>query len=283
RCVEVQCCLFVADGNFLVALDEWPVRAAGLAQDRDQHDLAFRFVGIPLPGISEADSSPAPAPASLRLALEKAELRRQEEQTPEESWLLLDGALRSIASATTAEVLGQGGDGSTRSDMLAPGRVSADAAPLFERLLRLLEEEGVVQQEAEGRWSLVGSSPYPAARDLLQVLAVDHPERLAEVALTARLMEILPDIFTGKEAIPDAPPYAASLLEQLGEASPASEAALAALVEALQVLLSEWPAERPIRILELGAGSGTLTRRLLRLLPEERFQYLASDPDKRRV
>lgn len=283
RSVAVEFRLFDEDGNCVVALDDCRFRAVTLAQDRDQQDLAFRFVGIPLPGISETDSSPAPAPASLRLALEKAELLRQEEQTPEESWLLLDGALRSIASATTAEVIGQEGDGFTLADLIATGRLAADAAPLFERLLRLLEEDGVVQQEAEGRWSLVGSSPYPAARDLLQVLAVDHPERLAEVALTARLMEILPDIFTGKEAIPDAPPYAASLLEQLGEASPASEAALAALVEALQVLLSEWPAERPIRILELGAGSGTLTRRLLRLLPEERFQYLASDPDKRRV
>jgi len=283
RSVAVSFRLFDREGACVVALDDCRFRAVALAQKPDRQELAFHFVGSSLPSIGETDSSPTLAPATLRSALQKAGLLRAKEDTPEESWLLLDGALRSIAAGTITSLLGAETDSFTLADLVAGGQLPAEGVPLFGSLLQLLEEDGVAQRTSEGRWSLVGASPYPAARDLLQLLALDHPERLAEVALTARLMELLPDLLAGREPLPDGLPFASSLLEQLADAAPAAEAAVTALLQVLEPVFAAWPAERPLRILELGAGSGLMTRRLLQRLPEERFHYVASDPDKRRA
>lgn len=283
RSIAVDFRLFDEAGTCTVALDDCRFRAMTMAQESHQQDLEFRFVASPLPSLNEADSSPTPPPATLRRALEQAELLRGEEETPEESWLLLDGALRAIASSAVNEIAGTDGAAFSLDALVADGRLFAEAQPLFGRLLQLLEEDSAAQRDEAGLWTLASTSPYPPAQDLLQVLAVDHPERLAEVALAARLRELLPDILRGEEGISESLPYASGLLEQLAEASPASQSAFAALLVEIEHILATWPEDRPLRILELGAGSGALTRRVLQRMPQERFQYLASDPDKNRA
>src|SRR5690625_6079138 len=93
-----------------------------LAQAADQQELEFRFVGMPLPGIKEADSSAAPPSASLRSALAEAGFLRGEDEAPEESWLLLDGALRSIASGAAARVIGENTSRCSLDELIKIGR-----------------------------------------------------------------------------------------------------------------------------------------------------------------
>src|SRR5690625_17804 len=222
--VAVSFGLVDAKGVCVAALDDCRFRAMALAQDNLQHDLEFRFVATPLPD-HQAEGAATPLPASLSAALGEAGLLRGEADTPEESWLLLDGALRSIAASAVAAVVESGTASFCLEDLVAGDRLAPQAKPLFGRLLQLLEEDGAAERDEEGRWSLAGVSPYPAAGDLLQVLALDHPERLAEIALAARLKELLPDLLGSREQAGEGLPYATALLEQLAEASPASEAA----------------------------------------------------------
>jgi acyl transferase domain-containing protein/NADPH:quinone reductase-like Zn-dependent oxidoreductase/NAD(P)-dependent dehydrogenase (short-subunit alcohol dehydrogenase family)/SAM-dependent methyltransferase/acyl carrier protein len=48
-------------------------------------------------------------------------------------------------------------------------------------------------------------------------------------------------------------------------------------VELVKALVREWPADRPLRILEVGAGSGGTTGELLPVLPAERTEYVFTD------
>jgi pyochelin synthetase len=47
--------------------------------------------------------------------------------------------------------------------------------------------------------------------------------------------------------------------------------------EAVRQLVASWPQDRTLRVLEVGAGFGSLTKRLLPLLPADRTEYLFTD------
>ncbi|WP_366554983.1 SDR family NAD(P)-dependent oxidoreductase [Aquibaculum sediminis] len=283
RSVAVAFRLFDESGTCVAALDDCRFRAVALSHAQDEGQLEFRFVARPELGASEIDSSATPTPTNLRGTLTEAGFARSEEATPEESWLLLDGAIRSLAFDALSEALGHSDAPFTLDDLMVAGRLSPEVAPLFGRILRLLEEDGATQYDEESGWRLIDSGQFPPASDVLNLVASEHPDRLAEVALTARLMELLPGLLDGRMPPPAELPYAAALLDQLTDASPARRTTYAAVVAAVEAIVADWPAERPVRILELASGTGSLSRRLLRILPTERFSYLASDPDKRAV
>ncbi len=74
------------------------------------------------------------------------------------------------------------------------------------------------------------------------------------------------------------------MVEQLLQASPASVAGLELLCDALDDLGAAWPWDRPLRILEVGAVSGT-TRRVLERLSSSRvaLAYLATSADAEQI
>jgi pyochelin synthetase len=47
--------------------------------------------------------------------------------------------------------------------------------------------------------------------------------------------------------------------------------------DAVRRLVDAWPADRPLRVLEVGAGLGTLTKHLLPLLPADNTEYVFTD------
>lgn len=281
RSVSVGFRLLDAAGKVVVALDDCRFRAVALAQAAEAAQLSFRFLSQPGLGVAELDSSPAPAPAALRRALEEAGLARAADAVPEESWLLLDGAARSLAFEAVVRTVGEARTGFALDGLIEAGRLAPEVLPLFSRLLQLLEEDGVAARDDEGLWRIEDEPRYPPAAEVLRLVAADYPERLAETALAARAMELLPPLLDGSAAPPSEQPYAVALLEQLADASPSSRGAIDAVVAAVERVVADWPQERPLRILELAGGTGALTRRLLLRLPAERFSYHASDPDKR--
>nr|APD71850.1 non-ribosomal peptide synthetase 3 [Streptomyces sp.] len=51
----------------------------------------------------------------------------------------------------------------------------------------------------------------------------------------------------------------------------------AAATDAVREMVGQWPAERPLKVLEVGSGYGSLTRHLLPLLPADRTEYVFTD------
>src|SRR5207247_11074670 len=97
--------------------------------------------------------------------------------------------------------------------------------------------------------------------------------------LIAGAAEDLPKILAGGPRQPDA--QLSPMVEHLLHGSPASAPGIALLCGALTEIAGAWPKDRPLRILELGAGAGGATRRVLELLAQSKvaIAYLATCSD----
>ena len=155
---------------------------------------------------------------------------------------------------------------------------------LFGRLLELLGRAGVLTRDASDcGWSVaLGSRDAPAEgygdpEELTGRLLAEHPEGAAETLLLRRAGTALPDVLRGRveaaEALSRAEPDAADP----NRTAPTDRAANRMLAEAAASLVSELPAGRRLRVLEVEAGTGAATESLLSSLPRDRTDYAFTD------
>ncbi|BBJ39319.1 hypothetical protein SSPO_020370 [Streptomyces antimycoticus] len=99
------------------------------------------------------------------------------------------------------------------------------------------------------------------------------------IALATHLTRHLADVLTGRAsalALLSAE-SAAHLLEQYYDTAPTSRFHNRLAQALLRALLAHWPADRALRVLEIGAGTGGMTAALLPLLPADRTRYRYTD------
>ncbi|WP_078965735.1 type I polyketide synthase [Streptomyces aureocirculatus] len=149
------------------------------------------------------------------------------------------------------------------------------------RLTRLMqpamERHGVLHRKANGRLCL---SDDPAGTDATHAAWVrKYPQFLATQALFAQHSAHLADILRGvrdpMELLADE--TSAKMLEQFYDTAPFCRLANRLAQTMLQEIVRNWPAGRPLRILEVGAGTGGLTAALLPLLPADLTRYCFTD------
>ena len=189
--------------------------------------------------------------------------------------------------------------------------VAADHRRLFARLLGIMVEAGILRVEPGGGLAAaVGSEdPSPdealsdperlAERDLVVAVgtvdplpdeALSDPERLAdhlgprhphgsnEFALLRRCGGALAEVLRGRTdplslLFGSDGPGAADLYRT----APAARAANRMLADAVRAVVSGLPEGRRLRVLEVGAGTGSATEPILSELPEGRFDYSFTD------
>ena len=155
---------------------------------------------------------------------------------------------------------------------------------VFRRMLEMLARSGVLQSEDDRFIVKVGHgdplpdgmSPDPEA--VAEELAELHPHGATEIGLFRRCGAGLPEVLLGR-----ADPL--TLLFSSGYPTPAdlylnAPIALAAnrlLRDAVRTLLAELPADRRLRVIEVGAGTGSATASVLPELPEGRYDYMYTD------
>ncbi|MFI1328900.1 class I SAM-dependent methyltransferase [Streptomyces sp. NPDC020845] len=136
---------------------------------------------------------------------------------------------------------------------------------LYEKLRALAEREGVP-----------GRTPEPGR--LLAELLRDFPAMAPELLLYARCGPQLAGVLTGDV---DPMQLLFSDTERLAELHYTTSVAHQYLNrmarELLTGLVDAWPADRPLRILEVGAGTGSTTAWLLPRLPADRTTYAYTD------
>ena len=155
---------------------------------------------------------------------------------------------------------------------------------LFRRLFEMLAASGVLEASDDGFKVLVGAGealPDQLPEDgeaFADTMAATHAHGSTEIGLFRRsagaLWEVLRD-----EADP------LTLLFSSGEPSaadlylkaPVARAANRMLADAIVVLLADLPGDRRLRILEIGAGTGSATASVLPELPPGRFDYVYTD------
>ncbi|MBK8323386.1 MAG: acyltransferase domain-containing protein [Betaproteobacteria bacterium] len=152
---------------------------------------------------------------------------------------------------------------------------------LFERLLAILGEDGVLEAR-EGAWHVVAAPARidPEARHL-ELLAA-HPDCDAELGLTHRCAAGLAGVMRGTVDPLTLlfPEGSLAETERLYQNSPPARTYNALIATALGALLAAWPGGRRLRVLEIGAGTGSTTAYLLphlKSLPAGSVDYCFTD------
>ncbi len=155
---------------------------------------------------------------------------------------------------------------------------------LFHRMLELLAKSGVLKETDDGFVVVVGpEDPLPEVmpRDLEEFatrMAGRYPNGQIEIGLFRRSGCALADVLRG-QADPltllfgSGEPTAADLYLK----APVARAANRMLAEAVQALVAALPDGRRLRVIEVGAGTGSATAAVLPELPEGQFDYTYTD------
>ena len=152
--------------------------------------------------------------------------------------------------------------GSTVDEALRAGGIEARYRPWLARTLAFVDEFGVGEGTEAVDWSAVDADDPATARVLayLRMAAERLPETLTGAALATDLL------FTDGEAGAAEDLYRDWFL-------PCN----VVVADALGALMEAWPHDRPLRVLEVGAGIGSATEHVLPRLPADRCHYTYTD------
>ena len=162
--------------------------------------------------------------------------------------------------------------------------VLPEHARLFRRLFEMLAKSGVVEETNDGFVVRVGPDeplPEEMPRDLEAFAAWmtdEYPQGLTEIGLFRRSGRALAEVLRGREdpltlLFSSGEPTAADLYLK----APVARAANRMLADAVQALVEALPAGRRLRVIEVGAGTGSATASVLPELPEGQFDYTYTD------
>ena len=251
------------------------------------YEVVWRERALP-PGLLSADFFPGPTSVKGAAQLFSGYLTDAGVDPDDRDALLkdLERWSRSYALATLDKL----GWRRTAGAVVAPEdlrkqlNVIGEHKKLFRRMLEMLAKSGVLAAEGDSFVVLVGSGdPWPEGmpRDPeghATVMARRFPHGVIEAGLFRRSAGALPDVLRGR-----ADPL--TLLFSSGEPTPAdlylkapvARAANRMLQEAIQALVAALPDGRRLRVIEVGAGTGSATASVLPKLPEGRFDYMYTD------
>ena len=163
--------------------------------------------------------------------------------------------------------------------------VVAQHRRLFGRLLGILTEAGVLKRDPRGGLEVVVGSGGPLPDDVpgeperfAERLRVLHPHGSNELELLERCGGALAEVLQGRTSplsllFGSDGPGAADLYRS----APAGRAANRMLAGAIRAVVAGLPEGRRLRVLEVGAGTGSATEPILPELPAGRFDYVFTD------
>ena len=162
--------------------------------------------------------------------------------------------------------------------------VLPEHASLFRRMLEILARSGVLQAKDEGFVVAAGAGeplPEKMPRDseaFLNDVTERFPHAANEIGLYRRCAGALSAVLRGNEdplslLFGDAAPTASDLYRL----APVWRAANRMMGEVVRTLVDQLPDGRQLRVLEVGAGIGSATDRILPELPDGRFDYMYTD------
>ena len=266
-------------------------RAALLSAVEGVNDLLYEVVwreSALAPGISPADFLPSPAAVASRSGLLSDYLSQEGVAPTDRSALLADLERWSRSRAlVTLDKLGwerKTGDVADADELRERLNVIADHKRVFRRMLEMLAKSGVLEEADGGFCVKLGSDdPLPDEMpgdlgEFADRMLELYPHGATEVRLFRRCGGELAEVLRGRAD-------ALTLLFSSGDPTPGdlylnapvARAANRILRETVQALVAGLPEGRRLKVIEVGAGTGSATAAILPELPPEQFDYVYTD------
>ena len=287
--------LYTPDGADLGGLNGYTVkratRAAVLSRTEGVSDLLYEVIwrDKPLPeGMPSADFLPGPSaiaagskPFSEYLVAEGVGVEERTALLTDLERLSWRYALAALEQLGWERKVGETVDPEPLRERFG---VSAEHTRLFRRLFELQARAGIVKAAGDGFVVLAGGGdPLPEAvpndpEAFANEMASRYAHGAVEVGLFRRSAAALADVLVGKAdpltlLFSSGEPTAADLYMR----APVARAANRMLGDAVAALLEAFPDGRRLRVLEVGAGTGSATELVLPELPAGRFDYVYTD------
>jgi len=165
------------------------------------------------------------------------------------------------------------GDEFTLASLAKQAHIESSKFPLLTRLLNILVEDDLATYE-NNQWLLATDSDLPSAEDIWLSVLGDSPDYLPELMLLGRCGKHLADVLQNKVQSEDLL-YSekSSVQEHWSGASPSNVSMNLALRDVLGEIVSEWPANKRLRILEIGGSDTEISQQILPVLPEDKCDY----------
>ncbi|UGY91169.1 type I polyketide synthase [Streptomyces gobiensis] len=228
---------------------------------------------------------------------EIARLCRDEVRGTQATWQRCGGAAAFVIARELAAHFGTAAVGTLLADADAEGGpftiadlIAAGALPQYAKLLGLLLEtahaHGLVEPVmtagddnpagGDRRWRMLRPAQ---PQERFRALTDEHPEQAVGLSLLGRFGTQLVAVLRGdrdpmEEIFSEANRY---LLEEFYTDTGMTYCANRGARAVVETMVRQWPADRPLRVLEVGAGTGGTTAFLLPVLPPERTRYTYTD------
>ena len=149
---------------------------------------------------------------------------------------------------------------------------------LFARMLQILAEDGFLAPEAQG-FRVLRPLSAPDANSEAQRLHEQHPDGAAELTITSRCARELAPVVRGQtDPLPLLfPEGSLADMERLYRTSPPARTYNRLIAEAVLALTRSRSDAAPLRVLEIGGGTGSTTAFVLPLLRDDEVEYTFTD------
>lgn len=176
------------------------------------------------------------------------------------------------AIVDTARSLLPDRDTFTTDDLIRAG-VREEYRRLVRRLLSMAIAHGWLAEDGADTWRLVAAPDLPAVYRKL----VDQPDLAVASAHILSCTRRLTDMLCGREDALEVVYGDTDSIAYFHDLAPLTQFVNVVLRDTARAIASIWPADRPLRVLEVGAGTGGATGFVLPELPPDRTRYVFSD------
>ncbi|MEV0639902.1 SDR family NAD(P)-dependent oxidoreductase [Streptomyces sp. NPDC050619] len=288
----LMCDITVCDTDGTVLLDLGDVYARRIENSGSPAPRVYNEVLRARPRMTALPGTPCPLPAPSRVIdacgpvvtrLDDAfrdhgyggHMERSRELSAHYMAAAVNSILGSAAARGAIKVAGPVGGQVFSLDDLRSAGLRESLCPLVEMMLGIAVRYGLLTARADGGWCQSGT---PVPEELLQDRLKEFPELIVMWQAAAWVGRSLPSVLTGEvEGLEvlfgESGPIAAQVYNHDPGLTYLSDTAVAYI----RAVLADWPADRPLRILEIGAGTGGFTARILPHLPPERTHYVYTD------
>lgn len=268
--------LMDAFGTVLAELTDCRFKGVQLTRSASTLPTSYEFKPLLMPELEAGKQSPVSEPVSLVahaldfLRINEPNLQRKKHY---QEVLPLFDVMVSMFAWQAIRQLNPKGDEFTLESLAEQAHIESTKHPLLSRLLNILVEDDLATYE-NGQWLLAIESDMPSAENIWLSVLGDSPSYLPELMFLGRCGKHMTDVLQHKTQ-PETLLYSSksSIQEHWNGASPSNLSINLALRESLSEIVADWPANRRLRILEVGANDTEITQLLLSVLPEDQCDY----------